>query len=194
MRKELIFYILSVLIWSLSIQFTNGQNQLSARIEDKTIFLNDGQKFETNLFDLNYIGQIENSKSKKYLILSGKQCAECDANISLYIISPADGPMKGESEQERFSYPGKLFDFLDNSLIAEYRTFYGEILNGITGLIWFQKELNNHNEWIESTFLIQVKDGELEFDTITQNINLTLEQVKEQKAWEITGINSTSEP
>ena len=76
----------------------------------------DGRQFVTTLFDAKIVGQLQTTKKQPYLILTGRGCEECDANISIYIHSPSDGPMKGESSQTRYSYPGRVRDYSDGTL------------------------------------------------------------------------------
>src|SRR5215467_16067752 len=75
----------------------------------------DGSKFKTTLYGLNVIGELKTAHKLPYYILSGVGCDGCDANTSLYIHSPSDGPMKNEGEQRRFYYPGRELDYQQKS-------------------------------------------------------------------------------
>src|SRR5258708_6254975 len=75
-----------------------SQEKDGLRIEGKKIILNDGYTFQTNIFNLNYIGQLKASKKRPFLILTGVQCDSCDESVSIYIVSPSDGPLKKEHE------------------------------------------------------------------------------------------------
>jgi hypothetical protein len=48
---------------------------------------------KTSLHELRYIDKYNGNKAP-FLILSGRGCDECDANISIYICSPGDVPLK----------------------------------------------------------------------------------------------------
>ena len=63
--------------------------------------------FKTTLYHLKVIGELTTVRKLPYYILSGIGCHECDANVSIYIHSPSNGPMKNEAEQKRFDYPGR---------------------------------------------------------------------------------------
>jgi len=187
--------ILIAFIFSWIVTFSLlAQSSEEIKVKGKNLIFLDGTEYETNLFNLSYIGTIGKEKAKNYLILSGQQCYECDSNTALYIISPEYGSMKDESVQIRYSYPGKLFNYEDNSLLAEFRVFYGEVLRGAEGILWDQKELDNESNWIQSTYFLKLVGDKLQIDKSTKKLELILEQVKLGKAWEIQGIDMTSEP
>jgi hypothetical protein len=77
------------------------------------------------------VGRLKTEHKLPYYILSGFGCYGCDANRSIYIHSPSDGPMKNEGEQPRFSYPGKEMDYQDASLVYEAKMFLAIALPGI---------------------------------------------------------------
>ncbi len=114
------------------------------------------------MYDLEYIGQLRTNKKKPYLILSGRGCKACDANISIYVHSPSDGAMKNEATQSRFSYPGKEFDYENDSLLSEIRTFYGEVLPNVSnGIMWYQKDRQDDLIYKQSVYLLQIEDDTL---------------------------------
>ncbi|MFV5691053.1 hypothetical protein ACM55K_03405 [Flavobacterium sp. LT1R49] len=68
---------------------------------NKLVFKN-GQTFETNLFELQFIGQVSFSNKVPFLIFSGRDCNECDANISIYINSPSNGKLFAEHGENSY--------------------------------------------------------------------------------------------
>ncbi len=68
--------------------------------------LPDGSKFQTNLYDMKVIGPLRTVHKLPYYVMSGVGCQECDANMSIYIHSPSDGPMEDEGSQPRFDLSG----------------------------------------------------------------------------------------
>src|SRR5690348_1105894 len=56
--------------------------------------LPNGSKFQTTLYGLAVMGRLHATNKLPYYVLSGVGCQECDANVSIYIHSPSDGPMK----------------------------------------------------------------------------------------------------
>ena len=163
-------------------------------IDGKTIVWSNGQTFETNIYDLQYIGQLESESKRPYLILSGRQCDECDANTSIYIHSPSDGELKTEDQQDRFGYPGKLLYYMDKELIGESRMFYGQILPNRHGVIWFGKAEDESGNWVNYVFLAEVTKDSLTLEVIESTLDLTLAQVKSGLAKELPGLILTSEP
>jgi hypothetical protein len=172
------------------------QPDVNAWIFDKvvgqTIYFKFNKKFITNLYDLKYIGQLKTRNKAPYLLLSGRGCNECDANISIYIHSPSDGSMKDESIQPRYDYPGKEVDFANNSLISESRMFYGDCLNNNNNVVWLQKMPNDKGKFNYSVFSVEVIADKLKETSKTID-SLTLKNYA-PKCKELQGINVTSEP
>ncbi|MEQ1586723.1 MAG: hypothetical protein ABL895_12635 [Cyclobacteriaceae bacterium] len=164
------------------------------KIEGNKIVFNDGYAFQTNIYDLGYIGQLKASNKKPFLILTGVQCDSCDAAVSIYIASPSDGPLKTEDKQERYGLPGRVRTYDTDELIYEGRAFWGEVIPKKFGVIWFQKELTEKKEWVESVFFAELVNDNIDGQLIKADMKLTLSQVDKGKAWEIKGGDMTSEP
>ena len=177
-----------------SIKVDSNSYMHIGRISESTVVLPDGALFETNLYDFKLIGEIETQTKFPYLILSGRQCENCDANISIYIQCPSDGSLKPEHEQERYSYPGHLYSFMQDSLIFESRMFFGEVLDNRNGVIWYQKELLDNKNWVETVYFVEIRNDTLVAITITANIKLTLKQVERGNAKELDGLDFTEAP
>ncbi|MCB0278898.1 MAG: hypothetical protein KDD94_05315 [Calditrichaeota bacterium] len=161
-------------------------------IENQNIIFENGKKIETNLRELNYISSLYDENKTPFLILSGKECDSCDANISIFIKSPIDSLI-----ENKYSYPGKIYYWEDNSLISETRMFIGECLtNQKNMIIWYQKELNDENKWIESAYTVRIIDGKLvgRFEPVIPDIKETLKLLKAKKCFEVDRLNQTSEP
>jgi hypothetical protein len=155
-----------------------------------------GKEFNTNLYELKYIGMVPNGNKAPFLIFSGRDCNECDANISIYIHSPSNGHLKVENGENRYGCPGNERDYENNSLLYKARAFYGHVLPGIKGVIWYQKQLMENNTWQSSIFLVNLSDG-VKKETTLKNIEklkLTLDLLKQGDCREINGINYHSEP
>ncbi len=164
------------------------------KIVGQTIYLKNGKSIKTELFELKFIGQIKESKKSSYLILSGRPCDPCDANISIFIHSTSDGNLTLNNNSPFYSFPGKIKYYEDNSVISESKAFYGEVLPGRYGVIWFQSDLNDQNKWVKTVFFAEIMDGKLVENRKNESLSSTLEQVKNKKAIEIDGIEQTSEP
>ena len=189
-KRSLIIFLL---IGQLSVT-SCSQKFDGLKIEGKKIIFDDGYNFQTNIYDLGYIGQLKASKKKPFLILTGVQCDSCDAAVSIYIVSPSDGQLEKENKQKRYDLPGRVRTYDTNELIYDGRTFWGEVIPNRFGVIWFQKELNEKKEWIESVFFAELVNDTIPGQLIKSDIKLTLSQVNKGKAWEIEGGDMTSEP
>jgi hypothetical protein len=189
-KRSLIIFLL---IGQLSVT-SCSQKFDGLKIEGKKIIFDDGYIFQTNIYDLGYIGQLKASKKKPFLILTGVQCDSCDAAVSIYIVSPSDGQLEKENKQKRYDLPGRVRTYDTNELIYDGRTFWGEVIPNRFGVIWFQKELNEKKEWIESVFFAELVNDTIPGQLIKSDIKLTLSQVNKGKAWEIEGGDMTSEP
>jgi len=180
---------------SISDTVTIKQNALVVlRVDSAKILFDDGTEFQTNLFELGFIAQLPTKQKIPYLILSGRQCTQCDANISIYIHSPSDGPLKKEHEQTRYEFPGELYSWENGELIATKRTFYGEVFPNNYGVIWYQSELDEDGTWVESTYFSGISGDTLLGSFIEANIDSTLFQVNKKLAFEIAGTSQSTEP
>ena len=166
------------------------------RIEKSKIIFKNGKIVDTHLFELTYLGQIAVINKAPYLIFSGRDCDECDASISIYIHSPDDGNIDVEMGKNRYDYPGNEKDFATDSIIHSSRVFYGQILNNITGIIWYQKVLLTDKSWGRSVFLIDLTNNKKKEVTLKDigQIQQTLVLLKQTKCVEIKGKDYTSEP
>lgn len=139
---------------------------------------------------------VPNGNKVPFSIFSGRDCNECDANISIYIHSPSNGYLKVENGENRYGLPGSERDYENNSLLYQARAFYGQVLPGIKEVIWYQKQLMENNTWQSSIFLVNLSNG-LKKETIfktTEKLKLTLDLLKQGLCKEIKGIDYKSEP
>lgn len=158
-------------------------------------FINE-KEYNTNLFELKYIGQIQNGEKAPFLIFAGRECDECDANVSIYIHSPSNGLLNVENGENSYQYPGEERDFENDSLLYKSRAFYGQVLPNINGIIWYQNQLMENNSWQKSVFLIDV-DQSGKIDSVLKDfgqLKQTLDLLKKGLCTEIKGLKYTSEP
>ena len=161
LRAVVILTVLGATVHLLLAQRQHAENQqTSAKIG--VVTLSDGSKFETTLFDLKVIGKLRTKKKIPYYILSGIGCNGCDANTSIYIHSPSDGPMKNEGEQTRFSYPGSETDYQSGQIVSKTRMFFGDCLSTHpNSVIWFYRTLGDDKKWHDGVSVAQVKEDRL---------------------------------
>lgn len=166
------------------------------KVEGSKIVFKDSSTFETNLFELEYIGQVPVDNKAPFLIFSGRDCNECDANISIYIHSPSDGQLKVDHGENRYQYPGTEKDYETDSLLYMSRAFYGEVLENIKGVIWYEYRLLQNGQMGRFVFLSQIKNG-IKKDTVYEDdgkLGKTVMLKKKGQCKEIKGREYTSEP
>lgn len=161
--------------------------------EGKTLLFRNGSSFETNLFDLKYIGELKTRRKAPYLILSGRSCEDCDENISIYIWSPDDGKMRPAEQQARYSYPGKEEDYFTNESTYECRMFYGNCLEA-ESCIWIQRSIDSNKNWDSSVFIVQVQNDTLQEIMLRESAELEVVLREIVKCSELPGIVFTTEP
>ena len=166
------------------------------KVEKSKLVFRNGKTFETNLFELEYIGQFQAENKAPFLIFSGRECQECDANISIYIHSPSDGKIVVDYGQNRYEYPGTESDYQSDTVIVTSRAFYGQVLENVHGVIWYENELLVNGKMGKNIFLRHLENGSLK-DTIFEDkgeIRETLNLMKKGLCKEIKGRIYTSEP
>jgi hypothetical protein len=166
------------------------------KVQDSKLIFKGGQTLETNLFELEYIGQVSADNKSPYLIFSGRDCNECDANISIYIHSPADGKLIIDHGQNRYQYPGTEKDYETDSVLYIARAFYGQVLENISGVIWYENRLLENGKMGRFVFLASIDNGSLKDTTYedTGKLDRTIILKNKGLCKEIKGREYTSEP
>jgi hypothetical protein len=174
-----------------------SEEALPRVVGEGTLQWPDGHQVVTTLFGVKVIGQLPASKKSPYLILAGRVCKECDANVSIYIHSPADGPLRPESSQPRYSYPGKVRYYMDGSPLSEARMFWGRCLPSLgPGIVWYQHDKQEDGTWKRSVYIVEVIGDSLNgrFLDRPPRVQTTLQLVRAGQCQEVPGEDMTSEP
>jgi len=167
---------------------------------DVTGILNlpDGSKFKTTLYGMKVIGQLRTTKKIPYFILAGTTCTECDENLSIYIHSPSDGPMKNEAEQRRYAYPGRETDYETGQPVYEAKMFLGNCLAAhLNAVIWFERGLGEDKKWHSAVSVAEVKDDKLlvsELHGQLPKLTEVQDAIRNGNCRELPGIDRPSEP
>jgi hypothetical protein len=166
------------------------------KVQDSKLIFKGGQTFETNLFELEYLGQVSGDDKAPFLIFSGRDCNECDANISIYIHSPSDGKLVIDHGQNRYQYPGTEKDYETARVIYISRAFYGQVLDNINGVIWYENRLLENGKMGRFVFLSRIDNGSLKDTTYDDNgkLDQTIRLKNKGLCNEIVGRKYTSEP
>jgi hypothetical protein len=186
-----------------SLLIAQGTRQTAKAITDKDGFgilvLPDGSKFKTTLYGLKVIGELRTIRKLPYYIVSGVGCDGCDANTSIYIHSPSDGPMKNEGEQQRFAYPGREADYQQNRRpVYEARVFFGDCLTSHpNAVIWFERFVGDDWRWHSGVRVAEVTSDSLVVKQMNRDLPIVGEAVKSVsrgRCQELPGTNRFSEP
>src|ERR1039458_7395154 len=191
--------VLSVLLSLLILcQSSLACAQTAHNNDTGNLVLPDGTRFKTTLYRLKVIGQLRTKRKLPYYILSGFGCQECDANRSIYIHSPSDGPMKNEGEQPRFQASGRETDYQDGSLVYQARMFFGDCLaDHPNAAVWFERGLSDDKKWHEDILVLGVRRDELvkeELPADPPKLGEAQNAVRSGRCHELPGINRSSEP
>ena len=162
------------------------------------IVLPDSSRFRTTLFDLRVIGSLPVAGRQPYYVMAGRSCVDCGANVALYVHSPSDGPMRVESEQPRYPYPGREVFYDDGKPQFEARTFFGDCAAAYPdAVIWYQRRRVDAERWRSSVLVVQVGGHGLREVLQERDLPDVAEAVAAVGAGrcrEIRGIDRSSEP
>lgn len=166
------------------------------KVQHDTLVFEDGHAFATNLHDLQYIGQIATSSSAPYLIFSGRDCTECDENISIYLHCPTNGALRVENGENRYAYPGTETAYETDSVVYTSRGFYGQVLDGVEGVIWYSNQAMDDGKTKRSVYLSRIVHSQHTDTSYTDNGTLeqTLRLLNRGLCHEIAGRTYSSEP
>lgn len=167
------------------------------RVDRNSLVFKEGPIFETKLYELEYIGQIDIDRKAPFLIFSGRYCDECDANISVYFHSLRNGYLNVNHGENRYQYPGMERDYETDSLLYQARAFFGEVFDGVKGMVWFQTTLMEDNSLQNSIYLAKIDSEKVvaeEVKNFDKRLSETLQLNRAGKNKEIKGREFTSEP
>lgn len=114
--------------------------------EGSWLIFADKSRINTKLYEMSYLESISDNDDNPYFVLSGKSCKDCDENLAIFLLSPAD-TLKLLSMLPKYTYPDKEYDYENNQLIFDSKLFMGNCLisNAKSAcLIWLQKTNNNN--------------------------------------------------
>ena len=175
---------------------TNPADWIFSRTDSTRLVFTSGRTMETNLYNLNYIGQIPLQHKAPLLIFSGRGCRGCDANISIYMHSPSDGKLDVEFGGHRYKWPGKEADYFTDKHIYTSRAFYGQVLKDTIGVIWYEKRMVENGRWEHDVFLSWM-DHDTRIDTMyfyKGHLDQTLKLLGQGLCREIQGQEYKTEP
>ena len=145
-----------------------------------------------NRFEIGYIGKILDQKKNMFYVFSGRDCIECDAEPTLYLIST-----KQNSNPCEYPYPGTEKYYMTGEIIYKSRAFWGEILNNVYGIVIYQIFYDNKIETERNCYLVSIENGkvnETKFNDYNAKLKQTQTLQKKGLCKEIQGKEYTTSP
>gem|GEM_PF-4885840 len=162
------------------------------------IIFNNGVKLETDLVEIDYIGQLP-AGDMPFLILSARGCDQCDMNTSIYLLQPTPEAFKDAGGGTRYTYPGELTALgTEDETIGESRFFWGKCLaDRQESAVWFARDKTGSGGWENSVYAAGAVDGKLTGKTFSKPlppIEDTLKLVEKNQCRELPGTIGPEEP
>ncbi len=162
-----------------------------------TVLFRNGAALQSEVVDLQFIGQLAARDKPPYLIFAGRRCYDCESNLSLYVRSPTGGRMTGGST--RYRYPGRLYSHVNGQLVEETRTFFGDCVPGHSAatIVWFVRTRRDTLHWRDMSILLESLGSDLNEKTYSDpplSIEPTLTLVEQNRCREIPGRQMSTEP
>ena len=150
--------------------------------------LKNGKTIETNIYELKYIGRFHD-----FIILSGRECYECDAPFEIYV-HPINVESITTKTAIRHEHPGT--HYLEGMLIYKAKAFWGNCINEkASEIIWFETHFNDKDQTKKVFTLKTDSKGNLNekvYENNLPNINKILINVKKGICEEIKGFEYSS--
>lgn len=147
------------------------------------------------LFERKDHGTVTGADGMAYTVCSGRYCDECDADPGLYVFPMNDGLPPTENNANSRMFPGTLRDGETGRVYYEARAFFGEVLQGVPGVIWFESALGTNDSLEHHTVLLDLTQGMQDQQQPGHDLlERTLALASAGKCQEITGAERTSAP
>lgn len=141
------------LIKSIKVNYIVDAN-FNQPAESQLTFAN-GHQAKTSVIDFKLIDLLVFDQGVPFILFSGRECTECDAEKQLYVhaIQDAVYPVLG------YPYPGQHFDRESKQLVAETRAFYGQCLTqkAEKTVLFYTRYLDEHQQWQKVLESLQFK-------------------------------------
>ncbi len=149
----------------------------------------------SDLVDRKDLGNVTGMDGHSYVVRSGRYCDACDAEISLYLFDAAQGEPKVNDGANARMHPGTARDGETGEPYYEARTFFGEVLQGVPGVIWYERAMGTDGTTGVHTVLLDLTTGVQEQQQPGHELlERTLALAAAGKCTEIAGVDRTSAP
>lgn len=149
------------------------------RIDHDRLHFKNGRFVETDLEELEYIGQIPVANKEPYVIFAGSLGE--DFGLSIFMHSTADSKfMVSSSGKNGFPYPEILLEHdADSNIYVSYsvKSFYGYIMEKTEGFVWYEEKMAPNEEIVSTTVhLSKLVNGSLQDTVFEDNTNAKLNE------------------
>lgn len=149
----------------------------------------------SGLVDSKDLGTVTGTDGHSYTVRSGRYCDECDAELSLYIFDAAQGEPNVNDGANARMHPGTARDGETGEPYYEARAFFGEVLQGVPGVVWYERAMGTDGTMEEHTVLVDLTEGVQEQQQPGHGLmERTLALAAAGKCTEIAGVDRTSAP
>ena len=136
-------------------------------IGDTALRFADGSEYVSGFHGVEYIGTIPAERKAPFIIVSGHECADCDAPPSVLVRSPSDGTVRTFAGLQGWHpYPGRVIAYNEDSVVLSHsRLFWGRCLpERPQGLIEYRTDFARNGGEPERAVLIT----EIESDSLVE--------------------------
>jgi hypothetical protein len=158
------------------------------KIVGNNIILSNKLIINTELYDVTYICSLKRNKQLPFLVVSARECKECDANLSIYVIQ-IDSTRK--LRHFSYSYPGKEYDYTGETILFESEFFFSDKVDS-NNLMWIQKQYSTDKKVDSSVFIVDVQEDTLHEKRIKFDNFHKIPNINYYK--HLDGIDVSSEP
>lgn len=148
-----------------------------------------------SLFEREEHGTLTGADGIAYTLASGYHCDECGADRALYVYPSSSGLPPTDDGMNARMFPGILRDGETGEPYFESRAFFGEVLPGVPGVIWYERSLGVENVASAKTVLLDLSMGMQDSQQPGHDLlDRTLALAAAGKCTELAGVDRTTAP
>ena len=119
-----------------------------------------GQRMTVLLTDVEVLGRLASSP-RPWLVLTGRECASCDAEVRVYIFPVDTGLVDPRRSWFRFPGTARAGGEPPSSVYYRGRFFLGRCTGADDEAVWVESERSRTGPWHKSAYRVRVLGGKL---------------------------------
>lgn len=196
MKAKFIFISILYLFFQSCSSNTN-QEKISSeysfeKIIGNKIYFRNGHQLQLDLYNINYIGLLNQNTDAPFIIVSGNTCSECDENKKIFIIQVTNS-VSSITKYKKYTYPGWFVDYETGDTLFEANMHFGKCLDSISDCVIYNQEEHFSNGSKKSSLYIIEPIGDSLHEKTVSDISLFTRNTN-ANCTEVKGIEFTSEP